>query len=101
MNIIDKNNKTTEKRTSFLVFWLENGEPNAEIFLGNNAKEALSKCEEIRGRAKTDASIAHVCISSDMVDNVSVPGVSDKLPNDYSWTMRRRNFVPGRASGSL
>ncbi len=92
-----KTTKTT-KTSSFTVFWLEEGKAQCEIFITNLANPALEFCEHLRKLAKEGAPITHVCISPDMVDNVGGLGVSDKLPDDYNWTMRRKEFVPGRPS---
>jgi hypothetical protein len=90
-----------EKTSSFAVFWLEAGTTQCEIFVTNLSNPALEFCEHLRRLAKDGAPITHVCISPEMVDNAGQLGVSDKLPADYNWTMRRKAFVPGRPSGTL
>jgi len=67
--------------------------PGADIGL------PLKLCEALRKRAKAGESISHVCLTTESIDNVTAPGVSDKLPEGYDWMMRRRPFVPGRPSG--
>jgi len=92
--------KPSTKTSTFSVFWIENGKPHNEMFETSLVAEPLALCEELRKRAKAGEPIVHVCLSSDMIDNVGLAGVSDKLPIDYNWTKRRRAYTPGRPSGN-
>ncbi len=93
--------KPAKAETSFAVFWIEAGRSRHELFILEDVREPLAWCEELRKLAKNGAPISHVCISSDVTSNVGEPGVSDKLPEGYNWTMRRRAFVPGRDPSSV
>lgn len=79
-----------------VVFWIEDGLAKSEEFIGNLINPALDKCESLRNEAKAGSNISHVCMSTDMVGNVTLLGVSDILPSDYNWTKRRTTFNPGR-----
>lgn len=92
-------NKVIEKVSTIAVFWIEDGQPCADVRNASSIGPSLEFCEQLRTRARCGASISHVCISSDLMASVTLPGVSDKLPADYDWTKRRQAFRPGRPSG--
>ena len=89
------------KKMNIVVFHLENGLPQSQSFPGTDIGPALKHCESLRQLARAGQPIAHVCLSTDVEDNVTLPGVSDTLPEDYSWVKRRPVFQPGRPSGVL
>ena len=91
--------KSTQKVSTIAVFWIEDGQPCTSVRNASSIGPSLALCEDLRARARAGASISHVCISSDLVDSVTLPGVNDKLPADYNWTKRRKAFEPGRPSG--
>lgn len=87
--------------TSCVIFWIEDGHAKHEQSELAIIAPALKRCEELRNRAKAGEAIEHVCMSTKSIDNVTLPGVSDKRPADYDWMMRRKPFVPGRPSGNI
>lgn len=93
-NIIET--KVSVKETTYCVFWIEDGQPQSKLFRTPTSTTALAFCQDLRRRAHAGAELFHICISSDMIDNVSLPGVNDKLPDGYEWKMRRRDYEPGR-----
>lgn len=74
---------------SIVVFWLENGTARCETFSSTGLGDALSHCEALRRSAAAGASISHVCVSSELPDNMTKPGVADPAA-DYAWSKRRR-----------
>lgn len=94
--VVIDSNQPALKVSSFVVFWMEGGEFRGKLFACDDSSEPLRLCEDLRRRRKNGELIGHVSISSDLIDNVTVGGVSDELPKDYNWTMRRRTFLPGR-----
>lgn len=79
-----------------MVFWLEDGAPKCERFIGNTIDKALAHCETLRRSAREGAAISHVTLQTELVDNVTLPGVSAILPEGYDWTKRRKVHVGGR-----
>lgn len=87
------NNKTT-----IVVFWVEEGAPQAADFLGPDIGLALAHCEALRKRTASGEPVSHVCLSTDLPGNVTQPGVNGNLPDGYDWTKRRQVRVGGRAA---
>lgn len=78
------------KRAVIIVFWLEDGMPMSHGFGGREQSEALKLAEVQRKRRAAGELISHVCLSSEHEDSVGLPGVSDKLPENYDWTKQDR-----------
>lgn len=78
---------------SIVVFWLEDGRACAEPFDAAQLSQALARCEALRQSAAAGASVSHVCISSELEQNVTKPGAADP-PADYAWTKRRGGRRP-------
>lgn len=89
------------KKSTCIVYWMEDGQPKADVLQDDKIGEALKRCEALRKRAKDGELISHVCLSTEMVGNKTAPGVSDKLPAGYDWIKRREAYVPGRPSGDV
>lgn len=93
----EMNNKNnTIQQSSSVVFWLEDDAPKCERFFGDTISKALAHCEVLRRSARDGANISHVSIVTELVDNVTLPGVSGDLPEGYDWKKRRKDYVPGR-----
>jgi hypothetical protein len=81
-----------------IVFWRQGVINSDGVVIGAEAKfsefgqneltKALAHCEALRTPAE-GTFISHVCIQSELPDSVGKAGVSDKLPEDYSWYKRR------------
>lgn len=72
-----------------VVFWLEDGKPQAVDFKANEMKEALGLMEHLRRKRRDHGEkISHVCMQSELVESVGEPGVSD-APAGYDWRKRR------------
>lgn len=71
-------------------FWLEDSEgrwtPYHKTFEQSELVQALEFCKSLR--TETIIHVKHICISSELSDNVGLPGVSDPSP-DYDWKKRR------------
>lgn len=90
----------TPKASTVVVFWLFNGLAHFEGFSAKaQLLDSIAKCEALRGQAKAGANISHICLSTDFIENVGLPGVSDKLPEGYDWVKRRHDGPVGRPSG--
>ena len=82
---------------SIVVFWLSNGRPFAEFFTDDQLLAALAFSETKR-KEKDEAGKPlnnHIVTNSELGDCVSKPGVSDELPEDYSWSKAHRGGPPG------
>lgn len=81
---------------SIVVYWLSNGHPFVEHFTDDQLLPALAYAEARRKDKGGDgrALNSHVVMNSELGDCVSKPGVSDELPNDYSWTKSHRGGPP-------
>lgn len=82
---------------SIVVYWLSGLGPQCEMFTDEQLLAALAFAEARRKDrdGKGIALNSHVVIHSELGDCVSKPGVSDKLPSDYSWTKAHRGGPPG------
>ncbi|WP_119155069.1 hypothetical protein [Caldimonas tepidiphila] len=80
---------------SIVVFWLAPADdepgapagllrPQARAFGSSELSQALAHCESLRR-----AGMRHVAISSEPDESVTLPGVSDALPEGYDWKKRR------------
>jgi hypothetical protein len=82
---------------SIAVYWLSRGQPLVEAFSDGQLGEALA-CAETQRKEKDGAGQplnAHVVISTELGDCVGKAGVSDELPEGYSWTKSHRGAAPG------
>jgi hypothetical protein len=82
---------------SIVVYWLSQGIPYVETFTDAQLLPALA-FSEARRKDKDAAGQplnSHVVTNSELGDCVSQPGVSDKLPEDYSWSKSHRGGPPG------
>jgi hypothetical protein len=86
------------KTSGYMVYWVDiTGEtffPFHSHFEMNEMSEALAFMEDLR--KNTD--VAYVTFVSQNPDSVGKPGVSDKLPDDYSWSKQQRG--DGQPDGS-
>lgn len=72
-----------------VVFWLEDGQPQAVEFKSNEMTAALHQMEHLRRKRRDHgAKISHVCMQSELVESVGQPGVSDPSAG-YDWRKRR------------
>ncbi|MES2091873.1 MAG: hypothetical protein V4532_18115 [Pseudomonadota bacterium] len=81
---------------SIVVYWLTNDRPFVAAFTDAQLLAALSFAEA-RRKEKDEAGHPlnhHVVINSELGDCVGKPGVSDELPEDYSWTKSHRGGPP-------
>lgn len=81
---------------SIVVYWLTNGIPFVEAFTDDKLLAALAFSESKRKEkdAAGNACHNHVVINSELGDCVGKPGVSDELPEDYSWSKSHRGGRP-------
>jgi hypothetical protein len=82
---------------SIVVYWLSKGRPFAEFFTDDQLLAALA-FSETRRKEKDEAGKPlnnHIVTNSELGDCVSKPGVSDELPEDYSWSKAHRGGPPG------
>lgn len=82
---------------SIVVYWLHQGQPFVQPFDDDQLLDALAFAEA-RRKDRDEAGQprnAHVVINSELGQCVSKPGVSDKLPDDYSWSKQHRGGPPG------
>ncbi|WP_290868044.1 hypothetical protein [Aquabacterium sp.] len=80
-----------------VVYWLSQGQPFAQGFTDAQLLDALAFAEA-RRKDKTPEGQrlnGHVSISTELGDAVGLPGVSDQLPPDYSWSKSHRGGPPG------
>jgi hypothetical protein len=83
---------------SIVVYWLaEDGAPVCRQFEPSELAQALRHSESLRA-----AGLRHVCISSELPDQVGQAGVTavegGRLPGgaDYTFNKRHRGAGPGR-----
>jgi len=69
-----------------MVFWMLDGFPGNQLFQPNELSQCLKRMEEIRKCPGYE----FVTMASQNPDSVGKPGVSDKLPEDYSWSKQHR-----------
>lgn len=74
---------------TIVIFWLQDGKPMHQAFPGSDIGPSLAYAESLRKRRRDGEHITHVTTSTELVENVTLPGVSDKLPDGYDWTKRR------------
>jgi hypothetical protein len=68
------------------IFWLdEENKPQVKLLKENELLPALTQANALRDEGKH-----HVVISTNFGDSVGKRGVSDVLPEDYSWKKRRK-----------
>lgn len=82
---------------SIVVYWLSQGSPFVKVFTDEQLLDALA-FSEARRQEKDPAGLplnSHVVTNSELGDCVSKPGVSDELPEDYSWSKAHRGGPPG------
>lgn len=81
---------------SIVVYWLQEGRPHAQVFTDTQLLAALKFSELKRKETREDGRLAnsHVVTHSELGDCVSKPGVSDELPEDYSWSKQHRGGPP-------
>jgi hypothetical protein len=93
---MDKN-----KLIGFMVYWVNiTGEkfcPEQKHFEMNEMTGALSFVEVLR----KNPDFAYVTFVSQNPNSVGKPGVSDKLPEDYSWSKQGRAATEQRRSKSI
>jgi len=81
---------------SIVVYWLSAGQPFVQHFADDELLAALALAEARRKELDADGRPlnGHVVINSELGDSVGKPGVSDKLPDDYSWSKSHRGGPP-------
>ena len=93
---MDKN-----KLIGFMVYWVNiTGEkfwPEQRHYEMHEMTEALSFVEVLR----KNPDVAYVTFVSQNPDSVGKPGVSDKLPEDYSWSKQDRAGTERRRAKSI
>ena len=75
------------------VYWTEedshhNGQTCSRDFDSEHMTDSLKFCEKLRRHRKDGKAISHVCLSSEIVECTSLPGVDVTGP-DYNWKKRR------------
>jgi len=83
------------ENTGYVVYWI--GAPNGlgvrgsyhQHFKTDEMVKALNLMEVLR-----KAGMLYVGMVAENPDSVGKPGVSDKLPEDYSWTKQHRGDGP-------
>jgi hypothetical protein len=73
-------------KSGFMVFWMLGEYPGNRLFQQNELSECLKYMESLRNCAGYE----FVGMVSQNPDSVGKPGVSDKLPEDYSWSKQHR-----------
>lgn len=89
----NKNNQAGLRSAGIVVFWLDDGIPQAAPFPGTDISAALRYSQELRRLGEEGAPIAHVTLSTALPGNVTRAGVSDAA-DDYDWTKRRGGRRP-------
>nr|WP_315194795.1 hypothetical protein [uncultured Aquabacterium sp.] len=81
---------------SIVVYWLTQGQPSVQAFTDDQLLAALAFAESRRkARDPQGAPLhQHVVINTELGDSVGPAGVSDELPDDYSWTKSHRGGPP-------
>jgi hypothetical protein len=81
---------------SIVVYWLSEGRPYVQAFTDEQLLVSLSFAEGKRKEkdAQGQPLNSHVVTNSELGDCVSKPGVSDELPDDYSWSKQHRGGPP-------
>jgi hypothetical protein len=84
---------------SIVVFWLtESGEPASRTFDATELVSALRHSESLRA-----AGLRHVCISSELPDQVGKAGVTavegGRLPGGDAYTFNKRHRGAGPGGG--
>jgi hypothetical protein len=86
---------------SIVVYWLANDSPFVTAFADDQLLSALAFSDA--KRKEKDAAgkplNKHVVINSELGDCVGKPGVSDELPEDYSWTPPHPGTTPAPLPG--
>ncbi|MFT3858271.1 MAG: hypothetical protein QM742_12485 [Aquabacterium sp.] len=85
---------------SIVVYWLRGGQPFVQAFTDDQLLAALAFAEA-RRKDKDDQGRplhTHVVLNSELGDHVGKPGVSDELPEDYSWSKQHRGGPPESGS---
>lgn len=81
---------------SIVVYWLAAGLPHVQSF-GDAELLAALAFAEARRKDKDANGLpvnSHVVTNAELGDCVSLPGVSDERPTDYSWTKAHRGGPP-------
>lgn len=83
-----------------VVYWLSQGRPFVESFTDAQLLDALAFSEAKRKEKDAEGRPlnCHVVTNSELGDSVGKPGVSDELPEDYSWSKAHRGGPPGATS---
>lgn len=74
---------------SIAVFWIENGKAEVATVGDQHMLVALKFMEDLRRKRAAGDDITHVCMQSELADDVTKPGVNDVLPDGYDWKKRR------------
>ena len=79
-----------------VVYWLSRGQPFCQSFSDGELLPALSFAESKRKEKDEQGQPLnrHVVMNSELDDCVSLPGVSDERPADYSWSKQHRGGPP-------
>jgi len=73
--------------SGFMVYWMTNyGNPACRLFEMTEMSQALKYMDELR----STPGYQFVGMVSQNPQSVGKAGVSDKLPEDYSWTKQHR-----------
>jgi hypothetical protein len=73
----------------YAVYWLENNQPQHQVFDTVQITETLKFTEMLRLRQRNGEAVAFVTFCSENPNSVGLAGVSDKLPEGYDWKKRR------------
>lgn len=79
-----------------VVYWLSQDQPFVQPFSDGELLVALSFAEGKRKERDSQGLPlnSHVVMNSELAHSVGKPGVSDELPQDYSWSKQHRGGPP-------
>jgi hypothetical protein len=86
-----------DKSHGFMVFWIYEGMPKNQHFPMEQMSLALNFMEMLRA----DSKFTFITFVSQNPQSVGKPGVSDKLPEDYSWSKQHRAGATSEKSAGI
>ncbi len=75
-----------DKTSGYMVFWIFEGQSKCQHF----PMEQMSMALNFMGMLRANEAYSYVTFVSQNPQSVGKPGVSDKLPEDYSWSKQHR-----------
>jgi hypothetical protein len=73
---------------TFMVYWLEGNQPQAQRFDAHEMTKAMTFMEVLRKIQRAGTDISFVTFCSENPNSVGHPGVAEVGP-DYNWKKRR------------